>query len=50
MHPDDEFFDYDESDPIDTTCHECNGVGGDPWNDYCLSCEACDGMGYRWWE
>ena len=31
------------------SCEYCNGTGGDPWNDYIMPCEHCDGMGYKWW-
>lgn len=42
--------DYDMSDvEEDTTCRNCGGVGGEPYDDYCTPCEECDGEGYYWW-
>lgn len=29
-------------------CPECDGNGGDKWNDYCLPCPMCDGDGRLW--
>jgi phytoene dehydrogenase-like protein len=45
---DDAHFDYDEDGGPDT-CPHCAGTGGDPYNDYILPCEYCDGEGVRWW-
>lgn len=36
-------FDDDES-----LCPECEGDGGDKWNDYCLPCPTCGGDGRLW--
>jgi DnaJ-class molecular chaperone len=29
-------------------CPECEGDGGDKWNDYCLPCATCGGDGRLW--
>jgi DnaJ-class molecular chaperone len=36
----------DEQDDGDRVCPECNGDGGDKWNDYILPCPACNGERY----
>lgn len=29
-------------------CPDCEGDGGDKWNDYCLPCPTCGGDGRLW--
>jgi DnaJ-class molecular chaperone len=36
--------DYDD----ESLCPECEGDGGDKWNDYCLPCPTCGGDGRLW--
>lgn len=43
FYPDDDYDDYDE----DRTCAYCDGIGGDPWNDYIMECPMCLGEGER---
>lgn len=39
----------DEEQPDDESmCPECNGDGGDKWNDYSLPCPTCGGDGRLW--
>lgn len=39
----------DEEQPDDeANCPECEGDGGDKWNDYCLPCPTCGGDGRLW--
>lgn len=45
----DECTDYDDQEPADRFCPACAGTGRDPWNDYILPCEHCDGEGTAWW-
>ena len=33
----------DDSDDLGGICPECNGDGGDKWNDYILPCPLCQG-------
>lgn len=46
----DHFFHDDDGEAHDRTCRECDGTGGDRWNDGILPCPACDGEGYEWWK
>lgn len=32
----------------EATCPQCEGDGGDKWNDYCLPCPLCGGDGRLW--
>ena len=31
-------------------CSFCNGSGRDPYSDYLLQCNHCDGEGVLWWR
>jgi hypothetical protein len=46
----DHYFHDDDGEVHDRTCRECDGTGGDRWNDGILPCPACDGQGYEWWK
>jgi DnaJ-class molecular chaperone len=35
-------------DADDSLCPECEGDGGDKWNDYCTECPTCGGAGRLW--
>jgi len=41
--------DFDD-DGEDRVCPRCNGVGGDPMDDYCTPCDHCGGEGYEFWK
>lgn len=30
-------------------CPQCNGTGGNKWDDGITPCPHCDGEGYEWW-
>lgn len=38
--------DEEYEDSTDRTCPECNGSGGDKWNDGVIPCKFCHGAGY----
>jgi hypothetical protein len=46
----DHYFHDDDGQVHDRTCRQCDGTGGDRWNDGILPCPACDGEGYEWWN
>lgn len=41
-------MDAEEGPDDEATCPECQGDGGDKWNDYCLPCPTCCGDGRLW--
>lgn len=41
-------MDAEEGPDDEATCPQCEGDGGDKWNDYALPCPMCGGDGRLW--
>lgn len=41
-------MDAEDGPDDEATCPQCEGDGGDKWNDYALPCQMCGGDGRLW--